>query len=468
VVTPSSDSITQGGNGSVVVSVLLTGGSPATVSLSATGVPKGLSLSFSPTSSQAGFVSIMGLVISSDLAPGDYPIVITAQSTLVSRNTQFDLSVKPSPPAFYTLTVASPMGAGTTNPPSSTYSYPPNQPVTITAFPQTGWRLDHWLINGAPAGNGTSLSFLMTGDIQVQAAFSATKSGLTAGAQTATVSILGSGPGPAQVTVDGTPSQLPVSFDWAAGSTHELSAGTPQTTGNQSRIFFSGWTGAVNSTQPTISIVAKGTMQLHAGYQAKDLVVVHFLTSGGFPVAPSSIVVRGPDGFQTLAAANTTYWLNADTKYTLVSADVMGVDVSPLNDASSTFVVSQPGSLTVPLSVYPVQLAFVDLFKQPIKGAAVTLATEGGQTFNVVTGSDGMAYFNTVPFGWYTAKYSYLGLTGQIDDTTVGSHAQTMTMALSYPLFTVAAALAVGLVLAWIRNRFRNRGVYAAFDGYSH
>jgi hypothetical protein len=118
--------------------------------------------------------------------------------------------------------------------------------------------------------------------------------------------------------------------------------------------------------------------------------------------------------------------------------------------------------------VYPVQLRFVDLFGQPIQGASVVLTTEGGQTFTALTGSDGTAYFNTVPFGWYTAKYSYLGLSGQVVDTTTGPHVQTMTVALSYPLFTVAAAVVVGIVISWIRNKLRNRGVYAAFDGLSH
>jgi hypothetical protein len=438
------------------------------VSLSATGVPKGLSLSFSPSSGQAGFVSIMGLAVASDFAPGDYPISIVAQSGQVTKSVQFDLNVKSSPPEFYTLSVAAPSGGGTMQPPPSTYTFPPNQPVTITAQPQGGWRLDHWVVNGAPAGNGTSLTFLMTGDISVQAIFVDSKSGLTGGVQTASVSILGNGAWPVHVTVDGTPYLLPVSFSWASGSSHELVAADTKIAGNQSRLFFSGWSGAVNSAQSTITVVAHGNIKVIAGYQAKYLVTVSFLTSGGFPVLPSSIVVRGPGGFQTLSTDNATYWLDADTKYTLVSADVMGVDVSPLTETGSSFVVSQPGSLTVPLSVYPVQLAFVDLLKQPIQGASVVLTTEGGKTFTAVTGSDGVAYFNAVPFGWYTAKYSYLGLSGQVADTTIGAHAQTMTMALSYPLFTVAVAFVVAVALSWLRNKLRNRGVYAAFDGLSH
>src|SRR5207237_8994655 len=108
VVTPSSNTVTQGGNGSAVVSVLLSGGSPSSVSLSATGVPPGLSLSFSPSSGHAGFVSIMSMSASNYLAPGGYPIAIIAQSSQTYESVQFYLNVKSSPPSSYTLTVATP------------------------------------------------------------------------------------------------------------------------------------------------------------------------------------------------------------------------------------------------------------------------------------------------------------------------------------------------------------------------
>jgi hypothetical protein len=209
-------------------------------------------------------------------------------------------------------------------------------------------------------------------------------------------------------------------------------------------------------------------MKLTAGYQIRDLVSISYTTSAGLPVLPSNVVLRGPDGFPIAGTGSSSFWLVADAKYTLVSAEVMGVNVSPLPQWGPGFVVSQPGSLTIPLSIYPVQLKFVDLFGQPIQDASVVLTTEGGQPFRALTGADGMAYFNTVPFGWYSAKYSYLGLSGQLSDTTLGPHFQTMTMALSYPLFTVVAAFVVAVALSWLRNRFRNRGVYAAFDGYSH
>jgi hypothetical protein len=224
----------------------------------------------------------------------------------------------------------------------------------------------------------------------------------------------------------------------------------------------------VNSTQQDITITALGYMKLTAGYQLKDLVSISYTTSGGLPVLPSSVVLRGPDGFPVSGTGSSSFWLIEGAKYTLVSAEVMGVNVSPLPQSASGFVVTQPGSLTVPLSIYPVQLKFVDLFNQPIQGASVVLTTEGGQSFKAMTGADGMAYFNTVPFGWYNMTYSYLGLSGQLADTTVGPHVQTMTMALSYPLFTVAAAVVVAVALSWLRNKYRNRGVYAAFDGYSH
>jgi hypothetical protein len=325
------------------------------------------------------------------------------------------------------------------------------------------------VVNGATAGNGTSLSFIITEDIRVQAVFSPfAQSGLAASSKMASVSILSSSGGPVRVTADGAAYSLPVSFSWALGSTHDLGALDANTSGSQTKIFFSGWSGSVNSAQQAITIVANADMTITAGYQVKDLVSISYATSGGLPVLPSAAVLRGPDGFPVASVGNSSYWLIAGAQYTLVSADIMNVNVSPLSESNSIFIVSSPGSLTIPLSIYPVQFRFVDLFKQPIQGASVKLTTEGGQSFTAVTGGDGVAYFNTVPFGWYTAKYSYLGLSGQVADTTVGPHVQTMTMALSYPLFTVVAAFAVAIVLSWIRNKLRNRGVYAAFDGYSH
>ena len=139
-----------------------------------------------------------------------------------------------------------------------------------------------------------------------------------------------------------------------------------------------------------------------------------------------------------------------------------------MTGAGSTFVVSQPGSLTVPLSIYSVQLRFVDVFNQPIKGVSVALTTESGQTITTVTGADGTATFNMVPFGWFSTDYSYLGLSGTLSNTALGPHAETVTLALSYPSLTFGAvfagAVAISLLMRRLRRRSYSGGIDSSFD----
>jgi Divergent InlB B-repeat domain len=437
------------------------------VSLSVVGAPQGLSVSFSPSSGQAGFVSILGLVASSGLAPNDYTIDIVATSAQVKHDVVIGVTVQAPQPSSYVLTVSAPTGGGTIQPAPSNYSFPSDQLVTVTAQPQSGWRFDHWTVNGVAAGNGTSLSFILTGDTRVEGAFSILNQPGTVAPPTASVSILSDSAAPAQVMVDGAQYLLPVSFSWVIGSTHQLTLVSSNAEGTQTKVVFSGWKGSVASASQSVYVTPLGDMQLVASYQEKDLVSVSYITSGGIPVAPSSFVLQGPSGFQTIAAGSAAYWLDANAKYTLVSAEVMGVDAAPLSAAASSFVVSQPGSLTIPLSIYSVQLKFVDFFNQPIKGASVVLTTEGGQSFTAVTGADGVASFNTVPFGWFSATYSYLGLSGGLSSTAVGPHFETVTMALSYPLLTVAAVFAGAVAISLLTRKRWRRGGGAALDGYS-
>jgi hypothetical protein len=329
----------------------------------------------------------------------------------------------------------------------------------MSAAPDSGWYLDHWLVNGVSAGNGLSLSLIMTGNVQVQPVFSSStqKGGILLGTN-ASVSFLSKGVGGSNLMIDGSNYPLPVSFSWPIGSTHVATAADMLRAGNQTGVFFSGWGGSANSTQRTLSFKVTGDSNLIASYQQRVLVSISYTTSAGQPVTPSSAVIYGPNGFETLGSANSTLWLDANARYTLVSAQVMGVNADPLSQASSSFVVTKPQSLTFPLSVYPVQLKLVDLFGQPISGAQVALTTEGGQILHAVTDGAGVANFDAVPSGWFDATYSYLGVSGHVQDPNPGQHLETVTMALSYPLISVgvviAGVVALSGVRAWRRQRF--------------
>ena len=464
-VTPSSDVVAQGGSDTPVVTVQLTGGSPASVALSATGAPQGLSVSFSPPSGQAGFVSAMHLDVSSSLSPGRYKMTVVAQANQITQSQEFDVTVTASHPNKFTLTTVSPSGSGTVSPTPSNYTHSANDLVTVSAAPDSGWYLDHWLVNGVPAGNGLSLSLIMTGNVQVQAVFSdAAQKGAPSPGSSASVSFLTNGVSAANLTIDGQSYPLPVSFNWPIGSNHTAQATDIMGAGNQTRVLFSGWGGASNSTQQTLSFKVTGNSNLIANYKEQVHVSMSYTTSGGTPVTPTSAVINGPNGFETLGSANSTLWLDANTTYTLVSAQVMGVNADPLNQGSASFVVTKPESLTFPLSVYPVQLKLVDLFSQPIAGAKVSLTTEGGQVLHAVTDAKGVASFDAVPSGWFQATYSYLGVSGNVQDLSPGQHLETVTLALSYPLISVGLVMAGVVAFSGVRAWRRQRYISTAFD----
>ncbi|MGQ9641520.1 MAG: InlB B-repeat-containing protein, partial [Candidatus Bathycorpusculaceae bacterium] len=73
----------------------------------------------------------------------------------------------------YTLTITATTG-GTTNPAPGTYTYPGGTVVQVTATPNTGYRFDHWVLNGSSAGSANPISILMNGSYTLQAVFAET------------------------------------------------------------------------------------------------------------------------------------------------------------------------------------------------------------------------------------------------------------------------------------------------------
>ena len=78
-VSPTSGYLYQGQSGYAVVSTMLSGGFDAAISLSATRVPSGVTVSFSPSSIAApgSGSSDMNLTVAGNAPPGTYPITIT-------------------------------------------------------------------------------------------------------------------------------------------------------------------------------------------------------------------------------------------------------------------------------------------------------------------------------------------------------------------------------------------------------
>ena len=92
-VNPTSASVTAGSGTTATVSTAVTSGSAQTVSLGATGLPTGVTASFSPSSVTAGSSSTLTISTSSSTAAGSYTLTITGTGSSASHTTSFALTV---------------------------------------------------------------------------------------------------------------------------------------------------------------------------------------------------------------------------------------------------------------------------------------------------------------------------------------------------------------------------------------
>ena len=76
-------------------------------------------------------------------------------------------------PRNYTLTITATAG-GTTDPTPGTYTYSAGTTVEVTAIPDAGYRFDHWVLDGSPAGSDNPINVLMNSDHNLEAVFAET------------------------------------------------------------------------------------------------------------------------------------------------------------------------------------------------------------------------------------------------------------------------------------------------------
>ncbi|MFF1911908.1 M28 family peptidase [Streptomyces sp. NPDC058239] len=89
---PASGSVKPGNSVTAAVRTSVSSGSAQTVNLTASGLPGGVTASFSPSSVQSGASSTMTLSASSDAAPGAYTFTVKGDGTL-SHTAQYTLTV---------------------------------------------------------------------------------------------------------------------------------------------------------------------------------------------------------------------------------------------------------------------------------------------------------------------------------------------------------------------------------------
>ncbi len=93
-VSPTSGYLDQGQSGYAIVTVTATGGFDSAVALSATGVPSGVTSSFSPASITGSGTAHFNLTVSRSAPTGTYPITITGTGGGVTQSTTLSFQVR--------------------------------------------------------------------------------------------------------------------------------------------------------------------------------------------------------------------------------------------------------------------------------------------------------------------------------------------------------------------------------------
>src|SRR5207245_1762379 len=91
-------SVAQGASGSSTIATAVTSGSPQSVALSASGVPAGTTVSFSPASVTTGGSSTMTVAVGSGTVAGSYTITVTGTGSSATQTTTVSLTVTAAPP----------------------------------------------------------------------------------------------------------------------------------------------------------------------------------------------------------------------------------------------------------------------------------------------------------------------------------------------------------------------------------
>jgi subtilase family serine protease len=92
-VNPTNVTVAAGSNATATVSTAVTSGSSESVSLSASGLPSGVTASFSPSTVNSGSSSTLTFTASSSAAAGNYSVTITGTGSTGSHTTTLTLSV---------------------------------------------------------------------------------------------------------------------------------------------------------------------------------------------------------------------------------------------------------------------------------------------------------------------------------------------------------------------------------------
>jgi len=104
--SPSSVTVAQGNSGNITITSTVTGGFAGAVSLSASGQPSGVTVTFNPTSITGAGSSTMTMAVGSTVATGTYNITVTGTSGSTTETTKVSLTVTSGTATNFTISAS--------------------------------------------------------------------------------------------------------------------------------------------------------------------------------------------------------------------------------------------------------------------------------------------------------------------------------------------------------------------------
>jgi subtilase family serine protease len=149
--SPSSVAVVQGNNGTSTITTAISGGFDSAISLSASGQPAGVTVSFSPASIAApgSGSSTMTMTVASTTATGSYPITVTGIGGGITQTATVSLTVTAPASGNFTLSAS---------PASLTINRSSRGTTTITITPSNGFT-GSVTLSASGLGSGVTASF---------------------------------------------------------------------------------------------------------------------------------------------------------------------------------------------------------------------------------------------------------------------------------------------------------------------
>jgi len=177
----------------------------------------------------------------------------------------------------YLVSISAEAG-GTTDPAPGDYWYPEGTQLTITAIPDQDYELDYWEINGAPDGNQESLSLTVDQPYTIVAHFKLSVAQVSFNAVG-----LGSDTTGAVLTVDGVTynyADLPVTFTWVIGSSHDFAWSSPVSASAGKQYVWESTSGLSTEQSGTITVPSGGG-EITATYETQYQLTISVASGSG-------------------------------------------------------------------------------------------------------------------------------------------------------------------------------------------